>query len=965
MKKMRPVYFLCFAVALLSFGMPQAVSAQVEGSYSPAAVKTEPGKVVTINFLVTNHDRHEIAYEEKFGLPAGWRIIIPESAFTLQPGERQGRLFTFLVPSACPAGYYFCTYTLLNSGAGEVLRRIITRIHVTPKMKIETVVEEKPDTVIAGDEYRLKLKILNAGNCPAKINYFIKSDPDILIKLDPPEMLLKAGKAQMLELSVKTDEKTNRFEKHLVAVKIEAREFTDNSPKEQKISEFQSAEGVGENTASRNFTAGFFRSERTVLVGVIPRITSDGSSLYAVPSQLRLMAVGGTQSDQCQLEFSGSGCFGEEDEDKLSFLLRSSNCFDPLSPLTLQDYYLNYCNRLFSFNLGRQRYFLSGLTMDFNSITGAGLNLHHGGFNWGVLYLTDFPEETAGTPWETGAGAFLAYDINRFFGLKANYLAKNESLNHHNIYSLEAKIKPAGKTELDLEYALGESGDSVIRDGAYRLNLSCRYFKPLWFTLEAIDAGPDFLGNYQNLNRISAAMNFSMGDRFKGELSYRADQSYTRAGPSMDIPDSETSYKANFTVSLPFYSHLCAEYETLRGGDLFLPERYNFMQKRIKVRLGKTFPWLTMNLFAEEKETDDLLPAGQDKDTKHYGFTFYSDLIQGQTYSLYASIGDPDFLLNGEGTNMAGFSGSWRINEGFDFNLYYQIKKFLLYAEEKSVYYNFNYTAPSGLSVRMGNRWTKYEEDDHMDGWFLLICAVPLDLPAGKKPAGAIRGKVYDGEGPARTPVRNAVIRANGFYAVTDKNGEYSFPSLAPGTYCVWMEKCPLGPDKISLAKSPVMIKVEKGSSKTMDFAMVTSCRISGKITFYTLDPEKDGGKKYDAAGGGLLVLGADQDNGLQEESLVEAGILANILVEIASGEEAFQQLTDENGCFSFSDLRPGKWTVKISGANLPPNSYLEKEEITVDLKPGEETMLDARVLPLVRQVEMIDEGVVKEEKKK
>jgi hypothetical protein len=67
--------------------------------------------------------------------------------------------------------------------------------------------------------------------------------------------------------------------------------------------------------------------------------------------------------------------------------------------------------------------------------------------------------------------------------------------------------------------------------------------------------------------------------------------------------------------------------------------------------------------------------------------------------------------------------------------------------------------------------------------------------------------------------------------------------------------------------------------------------------------------------------------------------------------------VTDKNGRFSFEQLRPGKWTVRFLSDNLPPHHYFEKEELRVDLKPGEEKNIEAKVLLRRRQIQMVDEG--------
>ncbi len=71
-------------------------------------------------------------------------------------------------------------------------------------------------------------------------------------------------------------------------------------------------------------------------------------------------------------------------------------------------------------------------------------------------------------------------------------------------------------------------------------------------------------------------------------------------------------------------------------------------------------------------------------------------------------------------------------------------------------------------------------------------------------------------------------------------------------------------------------------------------------------------------------------------------------------------RVTDDKGRFSFYDLRPGIWTVKVAADNLPAYHYVEKESYQVELKGGEEQVIDIQVLPRVRKIQMIDEGQIR-----
>ena len=92
------------------------------------------------------------------------------------------------------------------------------------------------------------------------------------------------------------------------------------------------------------------------------------------------------------------------------------------------------------------------------------------------------------------------------------------------------------------------------------------------------------------------------------------------------------------------------------------------------------------------------------------------------------------------------------------------------------------------------------------------------------------------------------------------------------------------------------------------------------------------------------------------KNNLQDTGGLSNTLLEITDGKEIIRKLTDEDGSFSFEDMRPGKWAIKIYGDNLPVHHYLEIIEFTVDLTAGEAKEFTIRVLPLDRTIHILEE---------
>jgi len=64
--------------------------------------------------------------------------------------------------------------------------------------------------------------------------------------------------------------------------------------------------------------------------------------------------------------------------------------------------------------------------------------------------------------------------------------------------------------------------------------------------------------------------------------------------------------------------------------------------------------------------------------------------------------------------------------------------------------------------------------------------------------------------------------------------------------------------------------------------------------------------------------------------------------------------LTDRNGNFSLTDIRPGRWNVQIGTAQLPRYHRLVEDEFELIIGPGEQAEVTFQVFPIRRPVTML-----------
>jgi len=63
---------------------------------------------------------------------------------------------------------------------------------------------------------------------------------------------------------------------------------------------------------------------------------------------------------------------------------------------------------------------------------------------------------------------------------------------------------------------------------------------------------------------------------------------------------------------------------------------------------------------------------------------------------------------------------------------------------------------------------------------------------------------------------------------------------------------------------------------------------------------------------------------------------VSGVFVILENGDEQFVRVTDPNGEFCFSELRPGRWKLTLAEGQMPKYYELLPSEFELDLMPGQ-----------------------------
>lgn len=917
---------------LLLILFPSVVFSEIKGHgievriASSKIIEAKPGGIISASFFVTNCTNEEGYFFEKIKLPNNWRLLIPiEIPFVIKPKEQEMRIIAFSIPKNFPAGNYEITYSVESQKDYEITDSDKFFVVVLPLLELESQVEEKPVTVISGESFKVKIRYINRGNIRVEIKLDIKGNPNYPTRVEPKEMALEPGEAQVLTIEIKTDEKEKKKVNYILKVKGEAT-------------------GVKEGGIS---------TEQTIFVEVLPRVTGEFDSYYRIPSKIRL--IGGVAKDvknSFQLEFSGYGNLDGEGKRRINFLFRGPDIQEKNLFGERDEYRLSFWSDPLDLHLGDRGYSLSFLTEQFLYGRGVEINIRSGKINTGAFFLNTRWVK----PGEREIGSYFKYEFEKLIEIKGNFLNKriNQKDFTDNIYSIEGKIRPNEKMNIELEYGLSKSDrEKDYKSYGYHIDVSGQLFEKIRYDLDKIYCGPKFYGYYHAVDSIKGTITFPIFNKLRGNISYYRIKELPDLvlEPTRSTANKETSYRGGISLPFSFGTSLSLDYEDFYRQDWLIPKEYDFREKIFKVGFGQTFPKFSVQMYMDKGNLEDKLSSLGKRNLTNYSFYGFFQPISWQSITLFARFGHNLYTYDLKRTGSWGVSTNWKIKGKLNINLNYQ-KNFVDLNERKgqdNLFSTISYTLPNNHLLSLKGLWRKEKERGEKEASIYVSYTIPIGIPIGKrKNIGVIKGRIYDGEKLERPPLRNVILKINESTAITDNNGQFIFPALKPGNYYLHIDRGSIGLHRTTSKKIP-MITVRGGETEEIEIVVVNSCKISGKILIYA--PEKE------------MVY--EEREQFQLENLKEIGGLSNVLIEISKDDEVFRQFTDEKGNFIFEDLRPGKWMLKVYEEGLPAYHYLVEKEFQFKLEPGEQKEFTIKVIKQIRFIQIIEEGEIKEEYKK
>jgi hypothetical protein len=878
---------------------------------SPAAklLDASPGQIVTTSVVVANRSAEDDEIVETLMLPKGCQRVAPAAVpFRLPPGGQTVRVLAIAVPAGMPAGQFPVLYQVRSRRDPSSISSLDLRLQVTAVDLMDLVVAARPEPVLAGDRYTIEVTAQNHGNCALAAELNARSSLELPLVLETTSFVLESGSSRTVTCLVETPRNWTRHTSHAVTFDLKAK-----------------SQSGSELTASQ-----------AAVSEIIPQTMTTTDPYHRLPIQQRLIAFGGTgQEGQVQVEFSGSGSLDEAGQHQVDFLLRGPDAGGNNLFGERDEYGVSYHSAHWDIDLGDRIYRLSPLTERHSLGRGAGITWHGQNVTVGGFYMTTrFRRHNV-----EELGFFARYDFSDDFSLQGNFLRKTggdpamRNALPQNLMTVEARYRRGRVLSLQAEAGFSEA-DRGGGDVAARVAADGEIFG-IKYSIEAIHAGAEFYGYFQNTDTLYSSFARQITDRL------RAHGSFNRYSGNLELSDirttvvtEEMTWNAGANYRLNEATELTLDWLHTRRRDILPPAAFDFTEDSLRAgithRAGKLQTQAAVHLGVLDNAV-----TGENSTFQRITASLNWQATDRHSYSIYGSYGPNAFTGSTHRAFEAGATANWNFSDQLTATLSYAFNQFdgLVGSEQNqllaSLRYQFKNKSSLAIIARVSKALTKSAATSATDMSAVFVTyTMPFDVPVGRKRSiGGIRGRLRDDSVPGGRAIARVVLQVGEQLAVTDENGEFHFPQLQPGTHQLQVRQDSLGPHLALTTPMPMTVKVSPADTTPVELLAMPACSLTIKAT-------RDGAAPGQAQEG--------------------------VVVEISNGVEVWRAQTDRRGHAAFDRLSPGTWRVRLAAEELPPLHSIDQPDRTLTLIAGEQEQVTARIVAQRRTLRMVDGGAIR-----
>lgn len=880
--------------------------------------KADPGKTVTAVLVVENRSHDALTLSPRVAVPLDWSVVTGTQVFPLAAGKSDTWVISLAVPSRAAAGRHVIPLELTAASDDRSLVRDSLTVDVDERRAIEVMPMDHPAWVMAGKAYIASFLVHNAGNGLSSIHLIARDARGTRVQLDTSSLMLSPDSSTLVHATVSTS--------------ADAAEATEDV--------LEIAATGAADTASLTSTS--------VRMTIVPA-PGPSDQFTTVPAQLALRAAG-PGTGVAPFELVGGGRLNDKSPAQIDFVVRGPT--EQQSAFGDRDEYRfgirapNYRARV-----GDAFYGYSQLTQAGQEGSGAG-----GEASLGVLTAGAYAERFRYVPGGgSDAGASIAF---RPGGLSSSSQLGVQAVDRvggvlpGKVMSSSLAMNPVAGAHVDAEYAVSQSSSGagsaaeVLVSGNNFLQYDLSHIAgtlafagpaqaslhdyanlatPSWHDLQLNFSGSSHASNASGAQYRLRTMNVGVSSVGGTSLSYFVGSKQQNLATVADsvigsgtfgLPPSIPS-PANLDPSLAGVSQ--AADDGLQRG----------IAGRIQQNFGVNQAWAQSELGTTRLATTGAVKSYQDFEignTMSVGANTIGLFTQvyrgvsvtrgptpqtvlGGNANIQLSRSTTLFLVGSGSLGHVGSSGYTQVDARLTHNL--------------------NTGASISLRTRILANSLIPKASQRL---VFLEYSLPLKLPVGAaQTPGRVRGRIVNGE--TGKGVAGALVQLGGQTAITDADGRVWFAGLAPGHYRVSLSRDMTFAGAAVDGDPSVLVDGTSGKPATFQLAVARAASVQGTVHHWVVARTSIGG---------------------EPDSLVDAGPMRGVVVLLTSGRDTLYRTTNDLGQFRFTELAPKHWALKVV---TPPaaRSRYEPEEMQLDLEPGVSADASFRLVPVHREVHMLD----------
>lgn len=831
-----------------------------------------PGKHQTIIFQVTNHSNLTVQPTISLMLPKGWNIITAPPKFNLKPKESKRLLYTVSLSSQAIKGSEQITIIMAHNEV-EIERKVVN-INVKKIHNVALEVFDKPKYLKDGEEFTCKYFITNKGNVDEKIMLLSRKGSVI----GASNFILPIDSTKFISV------------KQII-------------PKSNKMQIIVNDLSIYLQDADTTFA-------KNIPITVYPNISRKSSVFHTFPIESSfLYNTIENNVDKIsifQYDIQGKGFLDRKENHYLELIAKGTNNSTIQRFETINRHLLVYKYKNSKIQIGDFTFGLSRLLENIRLGRGALFSQDIKKFNVVLFYnqLLYFPTI------KNQMGGSLTLKANKHFLFKVNSIFREYVVKENNSMAMSAITNYSNEnTFLKAEYATSfqnqKTGFGTFLNGLYKNRV-------LQLTTDIMFTGKDFEGYYNNSIFNSSSINVVLNKHFSASTQVN----YNFINPKDDIITSQVApFNQSYSTAIQFsknknINHKLA-YIFRNNQDRSEIEKFNYTENSLRYSFKFKSESFNCQINGEIASTKNKMSPQQFiKGTsysallncnysivKKFKVGVFSDYSKSNRYTLESL----DYLFYGASLF---YNPSDKLHININYRNNFPLEEF--YKSNSFFNLDFKYKLNARNAFSIIANYSQPSNSSEKDIFVSLKYDIKFDVPISKdKNLGHLKGQIKCTE---NENVSGVILNMNEISTITNKKGEFEFNDLAPEKYYLTLDQSTYNRNYITEQTLPLEIQIMPQKTDTLTINFIKPVRINGKITYQETSQI--------------------QSNGFKNK-------LPQLILKLDNGIDQFFTLANENGEYSFSEIKPGDWTISIVSKGLENKFEFVENNKSIKLRSG------------------------------